>query len=80
MRSLLGMAQCSARFIDNFATITAPLRALTKQDSEWHWTKKQDAVERVKAALSENTTLAYFDPQKRTKVHVDASPVGIAGI
>ena len=42
--------------------------------------KKQDAVERVKAALSENTTLAYFDPQKRTKVHVDASPVGIAGI
>ena len=45
MRSFLGMAQYSAGFIDNFATIIAPLRALTKQDTE-------------------NTLLAYFDPQK----------------
>ena len=66
--SFLGMAQCSARFIDNFATITESLCAITKQDSEWHWTKKkkkkEDAFEHAKAALSENTTLAYLDPQK----------------
>ena len=44
------MAQYSARFIDNYATITEPLRALTKQDSEWHWTKEQeDVFERVEA-------------------------------
>ena len=59
------MAQYSARFTDNFASITEPLHALTKQDSEWHWTKEQeDAFEHVKAALSENTTLAYFDLTK----------------
>ena len=81
MSSFLGMAQYSARFIDSFASITEPLRALTEQDSEWHWTKEQeDAFERVKAALSGNTTLAYFDPKKHSEIHVDASPVGIAGI
>ena len=65
MRSFLGMAQHGAKFIDNFSTITEPLRALTKQDSEWDWTKEQeDAFERFKATLSENTTLAYFDPKK----------------
>ena len=76
MRSFLGMAQYRARFIDNFATITAPPHALTKQASEWHWTKEQeDALEHVKDELSENTTLAYFDPQKHTEIHVDAIPV-----
>ena len=69
MRSFLGMAQYSARFNDNFMTFTEPLRALTKQDSEWHFAKEQDGTfERVKAALSENTTLAYFDPQKHTEI------------
>ena len=48
MRSVLGMAQYIARFCDNFATITEPLCALTKQDSEWHWTKEEeDVFERV---------------------------------
>ena len=34
----------------------------------------------VKATLSENTSLAYLDHKKHTEIHVDASPVGIAGI
>lgn len=81
VRSFLGMAQYSARFISNFATLTEPLRALTKQDAEWIWGEKEDsAFQAVKAALSENTTLAYFDPHKHTSIHVDASPVGIAGM
>ena len=76
MRSFLGMAPYSVKFIDNFAVITELLRALTEQDSEWHWTKEQeDALEHVKDELSENTTLAYFDPQKHTEIHVDAIPV-----
>ena len=31
VRSLLGMANYSAKYIPNFATITAPLRSLTKK-------------------------------------------------
>ena len=42
--------------------------------------EQEDAFERVKATLSENTTLAYFDPPKHTGIHVDDSPLRIAGI
>ena len=41
VRSFLGMAQYSARFIKNFATITEPLRHLTKQTSEKRWGEKE---------------------------------------
>ena len=37
VRSLLGMAQYVAKSIPIFASITAPLRALTRQDVLWQW-------------------------------------------
>ena len=81
LRSFLGMAQYSARFIRNFATITEPLRKLTRSDATWKWEQPQnEAFNSVKAALSAATTMPYFSPYKETKILVDASPVGIAGI
>ena len=81
LRSFLGMAQYSARFIRNFATITEPLRKLTRRDATWKWEQPQtDAFNSVKAALSAATAMPYFSPHKETKIIVDASPVGIAGI
>ena len=35
VRSFLGMAQYSARFIPKYATLTAELRNLTKKDVQW---------------------------------------------
>ena len=79
--SFLGMAQYSARFIRNFATITEPLCKLTRSDATWKWEQLQtDAFNSVKAALSAATAMPYFSPYKETKILVDASPVGIAGI
>jgi hypothetical protein len=40
MRSLLGLANYCARFIPNFATITAPLRELTRKNADWEWTPR----------------------------------------
>ncbi|CAB4019572.1 Hypothetical predicted protein [Paramuricea clavata] len=37
VKSILGMAQYVSRFIPNYTTITAPLRALTHQHSVWKW-------------------------------------------
>lgn len=39
LRSFLGLAQFCAKFVPRFATITAPLWELTKQDFEWTWEK-----------------------------------------
>ena len=81
VRSFLGMAQYSARFIPNFATITAPLRNLTKKDTKWQWTEcEQNAFAEIKSTLSENAITAYFNPQQETTIYVDASPVGLAAI
>lgn len=81
VRSFLGMAQYSARFIPRFSTLTEPLRNLTKKDTEWQWSESEEnAFREVKNALTENATTAYFDVRKDTTIYVDASPVGIAGI
>ena len=40
VRSFLGMIQYCGRFIPNLATISAPLRLLTRKDSKWVWAEK----------------------------------------
>ena len=41
-RSLLGMATYSSQFIPNFATITEPLRSLTRKGTHFSWTKEHE--------------------------------------
>ncbi|XP_044166850.1 uncharacterized protein K02A2.6-like [Acropora millepora] len=38
VKSLLGMAQYVSRYVPEYATIAAPLRALTKKETPWQWT------------------------------------------
>ena len=78
VRSLLGMAQYSARLIPDFATVTEPLRVLTKKEKEWVWGKAQmSAFQEVKDRLAECATTAYFEVAKDIEVVVDYSPVGL---
>ena len=81
VRSFLGMTQYVSRFIPGYAIKTEPLRALTKKDAPWKWTRKEaEAFEKLKQALSDTPVMAYFDSTQDTKVIVDASPVGIGAI
>ena len=80
VRSLLGMTNYFARFIRNYATITSPLRELTKKDVQWQWTEREKrALEELRESLCTDT-MAYFDPEKETEIWVDASPTGLGGI
>ncbi|XP_014666499.1 PREDICTED: uncharacterized protein K02A2.6-like [Priapulus caudatus] len=64
----------------DFATITAPLRALTHKEVEWRWGHAEKiAFEQVKRKLTEEV-MAYFDTTKDTKLLVDASQVGLGAI
>ncbi len=81
VRSLLGMANYSSKYIRDFATLTAPLRELTKKDVRFEWTQKhQAAFEKLKTTLATAPCMSYFDKAKETFVVVDASPVGISAI
>ena len=81
VRSLLGLAIYCSRFIPDLATISAPLRDLTRESSDWNWTKAHhDAICEIKQRLAASCTTAYYCPDKTTQIIVDASPVGLGAI
>lgn len=81
VRSFLGMANYCSRFNSEFATVTEPLRKLTRKDTPWQWGVEQDAaLSNLKDSLTSDATMAYFDPNMNTELIVDASPVGLGAI
>ncbi|KAJ8004144.1 hypothetical protein DPEC_G00155720 [Dallia pectoralis] len=63
------MANYCARFIKDFASISAPLRELTKKDTPWHWNPEHArALQTIKDSLTSNTVMSYFDPAKDTEL------------
>ena len=78
---LVGMANYSSKYVQDDATIMAPLRKLTKKNVKFKWTyQHQQAFETLTQALTSAPVMAYFDITKETLVTVDASPVGISAI
>ena len=81
VRGFLGLANYSSRFIPHFATITEPLRKLTRKDVPFHFGPEQKvSFESLKQSMAEAGTLAYFDKRASTKVVADASPVGLGAV
>ena len=79
--SLLVMANYSAKYIPNFATITSPLRELTKKNVYFQWEKDhQDTFSKLKAALTTAPVMLYFDKSGDTILTDNASPVEVSGI
>ena len=75
------MANHFSRPIKGYATITQPLRGLTQKDTPWLWTESHNcALHQLKEALTNAPVTTYFDPEKYTKIVVDASPVGLGAI
>ena len=71
VRSLLGLANYCASFIDDFATIVHPLRQLTKQNFKWEWGETHEqSLKRLKESLT-GRALAYFNKEWTTVVTVD---------
>ena len=81
VRSLLGMSNYSSKYIHDYATLTAPLRELTKKNARFSWEQEhQRAFDKLKQALVSAPVMGYFDTQKDTMLTVDASPVGVSAI
>jgi hypothetical protein len=81
VRSFLGLVNFSGRFIENLATISAPLRNLTKKNIPFMWDQEHEqAFLLLKEKISCTEVLAYFDLTKKTQITVDASPVGLGAV
>ena len=70
--SFLGMTKYVSRFIPDYATMTEPLRKLTRQDSVWKWSQtEQQAFDNLKQSLTQTPVIiAYFNPKQETTVLV----------
>ncbi len=52
LQRFLGMTRCLSQYIQNEATLTAPLRYLLREESDWQWSPGHDkALENLKVAL-----------------------------
>ena len=81
VRSFLGLVGFCGRYIDSLAHIEQPLRKLTRSNEPWNWGSDQEkAFSTLKQALVSAGTMAYFDLNAKTRVFVDASPVGLGAI
>lgn len=81
VRSFLGLVNFNARFINDLATKSEPLRRLTRKGTPFKWGKEQEkAFSILKEELANTDTLAYFDTKAETRIIADASPVGLGAI
>ena len=74
----LGMATYLSKFIPNYSEEAAPLRNLLEKETEWHWEESQEkSFQHLKSMVTNSPVLQFFDPQKSTRISVDASSSGM---
>lgn len=68
-------------FIEGLSTLTDPLRVLLKKGQKFEWNSEHDeAFKKMKIKVAEITSLTHFNPELKTKLVVDASPVGVGAV
>ena len=81
LRSFLGLVQYYHRFLPNLATVLQPLHQLLHTGVKFEWKKHHDtAFKRVKEAVTSETVLVHFDPQKPIRLACDGSPYGVGAV
>lgn len=80
VRSFLGLINYVSRFIPDVATKTYPLRKIIKNNTfSWNIEQKS-AFEKLKMALTDQSSLGLYVIEDPTFVIADASPVGLGAI
>ena len=65
----------------NYATLASPLRELTRKNARWVWTTQHEtAFHAIKEKLRTTALLSYYDPNLKTEVICDGSPVGVGAM
>ena len=81
VRTFLGLANYSSRLIPHFATLSEPLRRLTRKETPFELGPEQKkSFEFLKQKMAEACPLVYFDKSAPTKISTDASPVGLGAV
>ncbi|CAI5681987.1 unnamed protein product [Oreochromis niloticus] len=78
LQRLLGMTKFLAQYIQNEASLTAPLRQLLKKDTAWQWQPHHTAaLQMLKATLTQAPVLRFYDHKKPLTLQADSSKDGL---
>ena len=81
LQSFLGLVNYLTRYSSRLASITTPVRELTKKDIAYTWGPEHDqAFLQIKEEITSMGTLHYFDPHSETVIQTDASQKGLGAV
>ena len=81
LQRFLGMINYLAKFVPHISDLDQPLRQLLQKDNEWVWLHEQDqAVAKIKDAITTAPTLKYFNETKEVIVQTDASSTELGAV
>ena len=81
LQRFLGSVTYLAKWIPNMSEISSPLRELLKEDNEWVWEHEHEhAFKKLIECISNEPTLAFYDPNKLIKLSSDASQNGLGAV
>ena len=74
MRGFLGTTGYLSKFIPRYASLTKPLRDLTRTETKFQWgPAEHKAFKEVKGAITSKDTISFFNPKLPIRVCVGAS-------
>ena len=80
LKSLCGLLNYGAKFIQNAASNTSIFQELLKKNARWNWTKEhEEALLKIKELLT-TTAMSYFKKDWCTVLTTDASPTGLGAV
>ena len=72
------MVAYNAKWIPDLSKKTEPLRQLLDKNVEWQWYHEQEkSWQLLRAILTTEPVLQYFDPERPIKISSDASKDGL---
>ncbi|XP_053384619.1 uncharacterized protein K02A2.6-like [Mercenaria mercenaria] len=81
VKSFLGLVTYCAKFLPNYATVSEPIRKLTRKNIKFEWGREQmESFQELKDLLTSASVMAYYNPNAETTITVDGSPVGLGAI
>lgn len=81
LQTLLGLATFLGRYIANLSEITVPLRKLLNKDNDFVWKdEQQEALVKLKCALTRDTFLSFFVRGRTTILVADAGPNALGAV
>ena len=81
LRAYLGLLNFYGKFLEDLATVAAPLYELLKKDQKWCWTKEcKQAFETTKTMICNSEILTFYDVRKPLGLSCDSSAYGLGAV